>query len=556
MLHRKAASTKVLTGNRRASVALELDQFESQSDESSDEDGVDNVNTNTQAPALLEEESESESEEDTLPPPPPRQAPRLSIQLEEIQAFYGRYEPAKLPDVDKLVEKYGEDKLLAMVRQKYRQKEENSEFPVRLGFSASAGDATTDQQSLSDGSENNSDTDDEWSGSEDSGRDQVLDLYGLEPDNSEEFSLRDQIDDALSPLVHDTRHIEGLLNAAQLQNFVHPAVQTLSEKLERIEYDEEQRRTPKFEPEVAKAPPPFELKSAVSSIELDRARMDDFFVDTPQSPLTLQDRIDDALSPEFVDTSVMAELLNEAYSVDLRHPSVQTLSEKIERLEMEGGVEKQLQNNRFARASSRSMSMSAEVDGEGGMETGGQISPARSAPNSVPTDPPVVRPLTMGTSRRGSISSPSPSPKSADHLPKSVTRRGSISSPGPSPKASENLRKPVSESKRRGSVSLATKAPDDTLVKSARRASVSIGKPEPSAVGPNAALNNAARRASVSQGGVLFKPDANRLGTGKRRASVAQALIASRRRSVAEELARPDGPGPPGAFTRQQRFPQ
>ena len=145
MLHRKAASTKVLTGNRRASVALELDQFESQSDESSDEDGVDNVNTNTQAPALLEEESESESEEDTLPPPPPRQAPRLSIQLEEIQAFYGRYEPSKLPDVDKLVEKYGEDKLLAMVRQKYRQKEENSEFPVRLGFSASAGDATTDQ---------------------------------------------------------------------------------------------------------------------------------------------------------------------------------------------------------------------------------------------------------------------------------------------------------------------------------------------------------------------------------------------------------------------------
>ena len=39
--------------------------------------------------------------------------------MQEIEGLYGTNEPAKLADVDSLIEKYGENKLLSMVRKQY-----------------------------------------------------------------------------------------------------------------------------------------------------------------------------------------------------------------------------------------------------------------------------------------------------------------------------------------------------------------------------------------------------------------------------------------------------
>ena len=54
----------------------------------------------------------------------------MLMKREEIEALYGRYESQKLPDVPKLIAKYGEDVLLMMVRKKFREQEASSEFPV------------------------------------------------------------------------------------------------------------------------------------------------------------------------------------------------------------------------------------------------------------------------------------------------------------------------------------------------------------------------------------------------------------------------------------------
>eukprot|EP01050_Picozoa_sp_SAG11_P000311 SAG11_NODE_8_length_31217_cov_52.169677_13_plen_239_part_00 len=46
------------------------------------------------------------------------QAPKSAMQL-EVEALYGQHNPEKLPEVEGLIEKYGEKKLLSMVRKKY-----------------------------------------------------------------------------------------------------------------------------------------------------------------------------------------------------------------------------------------------------------------------------------------------------------------------------------------------------------------------------------------------------------------------------------------------------
>jgi hypothetical protein len=47
-----------------------------------------------------------------------------SPKVAQVQRLYGKYNPKKLADVPGLVEKYGEDKLLAMVMKKYKEQEE------------------------------------------------------------------------------------------------------------------------------------------------------------------------------------------------------------------------------------------------------------------------------------------------------------------------------------------------------------------------------------------------------------------------------------------------
>ena len=46
--------------------------------------------------------------------------------MAEINRLYGKYSPEKLPDVPGLLAKYGEDKLCAMVRKKYEAQEAGS----------------------------------------------------------------------------------------------------------------------------------------------------------------------------------------------------------------------------------------------------------------------------------------------------------------------------------------------------------------------------------------------------------------------------------------------
>jgi Ca2+-binding EF-hand superfamily protein len=63
------------------------------------------------------------------PAPAPAQAQAattttaMSAARREIEELYGRYNPEKLGDVDTLLSKYGEDRLLSMVRKKYRAKQ-------------------------------------------------------------------------------------------------------------------------------------------------------------------------------------------------------------------------------------------------------------------------------------------------------------------------------------------------------------------------------------------------------------------------------------------------
>ena len=47
-------------------------------------------------------------------------AAAASPQRQEIDQLYAEHDPEKLPEVDKLVGKYGEDRLLRMVRRKFR----------------------------------------------------------------------------------------------------------------------------------------------------------------------------------------------------------------------------------------------------------------------------------------------------------------------------------------------------------------------------------------------------------------------------------------------------
>jgi hypothetical protein len=47
----------------------------------------------------------------------------VSPERVEVDSLYGKYNPEKLGDVDTLVAKYGEVKLLAMVRKKYAERE-------------------------------------------------------------------------------------------------------------------------------------------------------------------------------------------------------------------------------------------------------------------------------------------------------------------------------------------------------------------------------------------------------------------------------------------------
>jgi hypothetical protein len=54
---------------------------------------------------------------------------RESPKVVEVQRLYGKYNPEKLADVPGLVEKYGEDKLLAMVKKKYKEQEEAAPSP-------------------------------------------------------------------------------------------------------------------------------------------------------------------------------------------------------------------------------------------------------------------------------------------------------------------------------------------------------------------------------------------------------------------------------------------
>ena len=69
---------------------------------------------------------------------PPSAAPA------EIHRLYGKYNPEKRADVPTLVAKYGEDKLLGMVRTKYKQQEaaqSASDFVFSVAMVADAADA-------------------------------------------------------------------------------------------------------------------------------------------------------------------------------------------------------------------------------------------------------------------------------------------------------------------------------------------------------------------------------------------------------------------------------
>ena len=61
-----------------------------------------------------------------VPPTASPKAPRPDAAAQkrrEVEALYTTYNPEKLADVDKLLAKYGADKLLAMVRKKYARRE-------------------------------------------------------------------------------------------------------------------------------------------------------------------------------------------------------------------------------------------------------------------------------------------------------------------------------------------------------------------------------------------------------------------------------------------------
>jgi hypothetical protein len=53
----------------------------------------------------------------------PQQKGQVSPKVAEVKRLYGKYNPEKLGDVPTLLAKYGEDKLLAMVRKKYEAQE-------------------------------------------------------------------------------------------------------------------------------------------------------------------------------------------------------------------------------------------------------------------------------------------------------------------------------------------------------------------------------------------------------------------------------------------------
>ena len=55
--------------------------------------------------------------------------PKPSLERAEVDRLYGKYNPEKLVDVDTLVAKHGEVKLLGMVRKKYREQEGGGQAP-------------------------------------------------------------------------------------------------------------------------------------------------------------------------------------------------------------------------------------------------------------------------------------------------------------------------------------------------------------------------------------------------------------------------------------------
>jgi DNA-binding protein Fis len=70
---------------------------------------------------------------------PPAGVTGRSPKVTEVRRLYGKYNPEKLAEVAGLVDKYGEDKLLAMVMKKYREQEEAAaagpEQPDSQGYS-------------------------------------------------------------------------------------------------------------------------------------------------------------------------------------------------------------------------------------------------------------------------------------------------------------------------------------------------------------------------------------------------------------------------------------
>ena len=57
-------------------------------------------------------------------------APTASEKRREVEALYAEHSPEKLADVDKLLAKYGEDRLLSMVRRKYGVGASNDAAPA------------------------------------------------------------------------------------------------------------------------------------------------------------------------------------------------------------------------------------------------------------------------------------------------------------------------------------------------------------------------------------------------------------------------------------------
>ena len=145
-----------------------------------------------------------------------------------------------------------------------------------------------------------------------------------------------------------------------MQNFSHPALMTLEEKAERLELDAEDRAQ---QQDLRDQQPPPQRESRRGSVvegggstrrgsivTADRGSVvpatpakgvnrrrsvsDSRLQSTMRSPLSLTDQIDEALSPLVTDLTALHGLLSRADETGLVHPAVQTLSEKVERLEM------------------------------------------------------------------------------------------------------------------------------------------------------------------------------------------------------------------------------